>query len=59
MFYLLEENGTWHEGKKVLLPTKPIATELTPDNTDNDYGWEFHETPPTEFIEWQKTKSNE
>ena len=59
MFYLKEENGVWHKGSFIVLPTKPEPTELTTDNRENDYGWEWHDTPPQEYLEWKETQEIE
>ena len=54
MFYLKKDN-VWFCGKKVVLPTSP-PTELTENNTENSYGWEWHDEPPQEYLDWLETQ---
>jgi len=48
MFYK-EDNGEWWTGLIVHLPS---GEELNENNTVNSYGWEWHDTPPQEYLDW-------
>lgn len=50
MFYKKDNNGDWTVGIKIILPTNE---ELTENNTENNYGWNWHDTPPQEYLNWK------
>jgi hypothetical protein len=54
MFYK-KENNNWYTGKKIHLPSGEVLTE---DNKIKVDGWEWHDEPPQEYIEWLN-KQNE
>ena len=54
MFYK-KINKEWYCGVEIILPTKP-EIRLTTDNRENDYGWEWHDTPTQEYLEWKETQ---
>ncbi len=49
MFYKKDNNGDWVVGIRIILPTNE---ELTENNTENSYGWEWHTNPPQEYLDW-------
>lgn len=57
MFYKKESNDKWVVGVIVILPTNP-TTELNENNRENDYGWEWHDNPPQEYLDWINEQEN-
>lgn len=49
MYYFLDDNGQWHTGKEIHLPDN---TKLTDKNKLTKNGWQWHDTPPAEYLEW-------
>lgn len=50
MFYK-KENDNWFVGVEITLPTDPVNI-LTKSNRENEYGWEWHDEPPQEYLDW-------
>ena len=50
MFYK-KENNNWFVGLEITLPTDPVNV-LTEVNRENEHGWEWHDNPPQEYLEW-------
>ena len=50
MFYKKEEEN-WFAGVEITLPTDPVNI-LTENNRENDYGWQWHDEPPQEYLDW-------
>lgn len=46
-----KENDNWFMGTEVTLPTDPVNI-LTESNIVNDYGWEWFDEPPQEYLDW-------
>lgn len=55
MFYKKDNNGDWIVGIKIILPTNE---ELNENNTENNYGWEWHDNPPQEYLNWVEEQEN-
>jgi hypothetical protein len=49
MFYKKDENGKWWEAMKIALPSGEI---LSTENKKSLDGWEWHDEPPQEYVEW-------
>jgi len=49
MFYKRNNNSEWYIGEIVNLPN---GEKLTKDNKQSLNGWEWHDTPPQEYLEW-------
>jgi len=49
MFYKLD-NDNWESANKVRLPSGKL---LTSQNKSEAGGWEWHETPPKEYLDWK------
>ena len=56
MFYKKDNNGDWTVGIRIILPTNE---ELTENNTENSYGWTWHDTPPQEYLDWLEEQNKE
>lgn len=50
MFYKKENNGDWLIGKVIKIGTS--GEILDENNKENEYGWEWHDTPPQEYLDW-------
>lgn len=50
MFYK-KENNNWFVGVEITLPTDPVNI-LTESKRQNEHGWEWHNEPPQEYLEW-------
>jgi len=48
MFYK-KIDDYWFTATRVSLPN---GEELTENNTENSYGWEWHDNPPQEYLDW-------
>ena len=55
MFYKKGNNGDWTVGIRIILPTNE---ELTENNTENNYGWVWHDEPPQEYLIWKDENDN-
>ena len=57
MFYKFD-NDNWNVASKLILPTKPEATEVNSVNYTtfeevlNDFGWFWSDEEPSEYKEW-------
>lgn len=52
MFYkkeIIEGLVNWHKVKLVHLPNGLILTE---EVRENDHGWDWHDEPPQEYLDW-------
>ena len=49
--YTIEEGSitVWHTGTRISLPDGNLLSDT---NRDNDFGWEWHDEPPNEYLEW-------
>ena len=54
MFYK-KINEYWFVGERVSLPN---GEELNKNNTENNYGWEWHDEPPQEYLNWKDEQEN-
>lgn len=54
MFYKHEPGG-WMSCSVVKLPTGEILNEENKISLD---GWEWHDEPPQEYIDWQESQIN-
>lgn len=50
MFYLKNTDGNWKIGNKIYFPD---GTILSKENKKSKDGWEWHENPPAEYLEWK------
>lgn len=50
MFYKKENNGNWLIGKVIKIGTS--GELLDESNKENEYGWEWHDNPPQEYLDW-------
>lgn len=53
MYYKIEENGQWLTAKTVHLPD---GTLLRKSNKTELDGWEWHDTPPTDYLVWLESQ---
>lgn len=49
MFYHKDNLGNWQSGQEIHLPDGSI---LSVKNRENKQGWEWHDEPPEEYLEW-------
>jgi hypothetical protein len=49
MFYKKTDEGDWYTGNAVHFPDGVI---LNKDNKVSHDGWEWHEEPPQEYLDW-------
>lgn len=60
MFYT-KKNNIWYTANKMSFPN---GEEVTEENKDehidllNDYGWEWHDNPPQEYLDWLEEQEN-
>ena len=54
MFYKKDKNGKWWRSENVHLPS---GEKLTPENKLEIDGWEWHDTPPQEYLEWTQNET--
>lgn len=54
MFYKFE-NDRWWTGTVIAI--SPTCT-IDENNRENEYGWEWHDTPPQEYLEWIEENAN-
>lgn len=61
MFYKKSEEN-WLNGTRISLPN---GVEITEENKDehtdtlSEYGWEWHDNPPQEYLNWVEEQQNE
>lgn len=55
MYYKIEENEQWLTAKAVLLPDGTLLSKTNKTELD---GWEWHETPPQEYLDWKEEQEN-
>lgn len=52
MFYKFnKEPQEWYAGNEVHFPD---GTKLTAENKQEIDGWEWHDEPPQEYLDWQE-----
>lgn len=57
MFYKKEEDSSWLIGKVIKIGTS--GEILDENNKENEYGWEWHDAPPQEYLDWLEEQNNE
>lgn len=57
MFYKKEEDSSWLVGKVIKIGTS--GEILDENNKENEYGWEWHDEPPQEYLDWLEEQNNE
>lgn len=61
MFYK-KSGENWLNGIKIALPSGVEITEENKDEHQNvlsEYGWEWHDNPPHEYLDWVEEQQNE
>lgn len=56
MFYK-EEDGSWLIGKVIKIGTS--GEILDENNKENNHGWQWHDTPPQEYLDWLQQQNEE
>lgn len=57
MFYKKEEDSSWLIGKVIKIGTS--GEILDENNKENEYGWEWYDEPPQEYLDWLEEQNNE
>lgn len=57
MFYKKEEDSSWLIGKVIKIGTS--GEILDENNKENEYGWEWHDNPPQEYLDWLQQQNEE
>ena len=55
MYYKKDKKGIWWRSENVHLPS---GEKLTPDNKTEIDGWEWHDKPPQEYVNWVEEREN-
>lgn len=55
MFYKFE-NNQWWTGTVIAISSTCTINE---NNRENECGWEWHDTPPQEYLDWLEAKKEE